>query len=214
MKVVPTVFAKNKKDFDSRFKKLIKVSKELQIDFMDGKFVKSKGVSLKDIPRLRGKGKFEAHLMVKNPGEWIQDLKKKGFSKVLVHYEAVKDIDNLSRIVFLIKSEKMKSWLVFNPETDFNRIKEVLSRMDIDGIMFMGVKPGKEGQKLDPNLIRKVSNVRNFDRKIKIQVDGGINDKNVGNLGKAGVDIVNVGSFVSQAKDPKKSFELLKKKAA
>ena len=81
MKIIPTIFARNKKEFDSKFSKLIKVSKDLQIDFMDNGFVKTRSVSLKELPSFRGKGRFEAHLMVNNPENYIDELKKKGFFK-------------------------------------------------------------------------------------------------------------------------------------
>ncbi len=212
MKIIPTVFAKNKEEFDMRFNKLIKVSRELQIDFMDGRFVKGRSVNLTDIKSLRGRGKFEAHLMVKDPENWIYDLKKKGFSKVLFHYESAKSMDKISRIVFLINSLKMKAWIVFNPKTDFNTVVEVMDRATgFEGIMFMGHSPGVEKKGLDVNIARKARNLKRIYHKVKIQVDGGVNDKTIFDLKESGVDIVNVGSFISRAKDPKKAFKFLYK---
>ena len=212
-KVIPTVFAKNKEDFDKKFKKIIKISKEIQIDFMDGRYVKAKGVKLSDVPNLKGRGKFEAHLMVSDPEAWISDLKKKGFSKVLFHYDAIEDVDNVNHLVFEIKKFNMAPWIVFNSNTDFNSVKEVLSRVnDLSGIMFMGVKPGKEGQVLDSNVCRRIGNVNVLHKRLKVEVDGGVNDKTIEKLKKSGADIVSVGSFVSGSSDPKGALDLLKKK--
>src|SRR3989344_7462066 len=123
MKLVPTVFAKNKKDFDLKFREIVKTNKEIQIDFMDGIFVKSKSIGLKDLPNLKKyKNKFEAHLMVKDPGNWIYDLKESGFYKVLFHYESVKDLDEINRLVFFVKSEKMVACIVFDPKNDFHKV--------------------------------------------------------------------------------------------
>src|SRR6267378_2103541 len=86
-KIIPTVFCKNKKDFKERFSKLIKISKEIQIDFMDGRFVKSKFIDFSAIPNLkRYNNNFEAHLMVQNPIKYILKLKKKGFKKIIFHF--------------------------------------------------------------------------------------------------------------------------------
>lgn len=216
MKIIPTVFAKNKKEFDDKFGKVVKVSKEVQIDIMDGKFVNTRGILLKNVPDLRkNKNNFEAHLMVRNPELYILELKKKGFKKVLFHYESVNNIDNLKRIVFLIRDEKMSPWIVFNLETSFDKVLDVISRVEgLEGIMFMGVNPGREGQKIDLNTIRKVRNLKNLKKKIKIQVDGGVNDENISNLKEAGADVVNVGSFISKSKgivEARKRLELLKK---
>jgi len=87
--IIPTIFSKNKKQFNERFNKLIKISKNIQIDFMDGKFVKAKSVQLSQIPNLKKyKNNFEAHLMVKNPESWITKLKQKGFKKIIFHYSS------------------------------------------------------------------------------------------------------------------------------
>ena len=50
--IIPTIFAHNKKEFDERYDKLRGVSKNLQVDFMDRKFVPGKSVQLKDVPKL------------------------------------------------------------------------------------------------------------------------------------------------------------------
>ena len=97
--VIPTVFAMNKGEFDERLAKLVKISKKIQIDFMDGKFVDGRGVELRDVPNLRKyRSEFEAHLMVRNPEEWFEELKEKGFKKVIFHYESIRDFGSISRI--------------------------------------------------------------------------------------------------------------------
>ena len=52
-KVIPTIFAHTKKEFNERCTKLTAISKELQIDFMDGRFASSKGISIHDVPDLK-----------------------------------------------------------------------------------------------------------------------------------------------------------------
>ena len=214
MKIIPTIFAKNKKEFDSKFLKLVRVSKDLQIDFMDNGFVKTRSVSLKELPSFRGKGRFEAHLMVNNPENYIDELKKKGFFKILFHCESVRDLNELNRLVFLIRSRKMQACIVFNPKTDFNRIFDVLEKIHsgLSGIMLMGHVSGVEGKPLDTNVIRRVINLKRMYNKVKIQIDGGVNDNNIIALKNAGVDIVNVGSFLSKARNPKEVLKLLREK--
>ncbi|MEK6888832.1 MAG: hypothetical protein AABW80_01860 [Nanoarchaeota archaeon] len=210
-KVIPTVFAYDKKEFDAKFKELKKISKELQIDFMDGQLTETKGVRLEEISKMSGI-KAEAHLMVIDPESWIEDLKKKGFKKIMVHYESYQDIGKLAHVVNEIKSRKMKAWIVFNPETNFNSIFKTIMRIgEIDGVMLMGVSPGRENQELDTNVISRIRNIKAEFPKIKIQVDGGVDDKTIGKLKEAGADIVNSGSYVSHSGDPKKALGELKK---
>ena len=73
----------------------------------------------------------------------------------------------------------------------------------MDGILFLGVHPGKEHQTLIPSTIKKVRELRKFNKKIKIQVDGGVNEKTAPKLFKAGANYLNSGSFTYNAKNPK-----------
>ncbi len=204
-KIIPTVFARNKKEFSERFRKLIALKRDLQIDFMDGKFVKARGIFLKDVPDLhRYKARFEAHLMVKNPEKYIDKLKSKGFKKIIFHYESIKDYDKIKRLIGKIKNKKMKVWIALNPDTKLSRIKYFAD--EVDGVLFMGVYPGKEKQKFVSEVYGKIRKLRKSNRKIKIQVDGGVDLSAAEKLRKIGVDCINSGSFVSDAKSPAKAL--------
>jgi len=203
--IIPTIFAKNKKQFLIRFHKLLPVSKDLQIDFMDGKFVKSKSVLISQIPNLKKyKNNFEAHLMVKNPIREIRFLKEKGFSKIIFHYEAVKKDKMMLKILSLTKKVALKIFIAINPETEIGEITPYLNLAD--GILIMGVHPGKEHQLLIPKTLKKIRELRRINKKIKIQVDGGVNEITASKLFKAGADYINSGSFISEAENPKASL--------
>jgi ribulose-phosphate 3-epimerase len=205
-RVIPTVFVKTKKDFDSRFEKLVGISKKIQIDFMDEKFVKVEGISLRDIPNLKKfKGwKFEAHLMVRNPEKWISGLKKKGFRKVIFHREAVGDV---AKVIKIVKRSGMKVMLAINSKTGLGKIRDFLD--DVDGVLLMGIEAGREGQKFDAKVYGKIRKLRKLKPKILIQVDGGVNDKTISKIVTAGVDYVNSGSYVSGAEESKTALKKL-----
>ncbi len=151
--------------------------------------------------------------MVDNPEEWFEELKEKGFKKVLFHYESVRNFENISRIFFEIKNKRMEPWIVFNPETSFQEAVRVASEIyGFEGIMFMGVRPGMEGQEIEVNIYRKIINFKRAFPKVKVQIDGGVNLESIEKLKDAGADIVNTGSFVSNAKNPKEALEILRKK--
>ena len=205
MKIIPTIFAHNKKEFSQRFKKILPIAKNIQIDFMDGKFVNSKSVSLEQIPNLKKyKNNFEAHLMVKNPEDYIKKLKQKDFKKIIFHIEATK---NPKEVIQLIKNQKLSPYLAINPETNIERILPYIS--EIKGVLFMGVHPGKEHQHFIAKVYKKISQLRKSNKKITIQVDGGINEKTIKKLALLGVSRINSGSFVADSENPKETLNKL-----
>ncbi|MDP1695855.1 MAG: ribulose-phosphate 3-epimerase [archaeon] len=199
--IIPTVFAYSKNSFIDRFEKLIKISKDIQIDIMDGKFVKEASIDIKDIPDLKKyNNNFEAHLMMENPKNYIERLKKKGFKKIIFHYEALKHNNEIEKTIEKIREAKMKVFIALNPETSISRILFFLHK--IDGVLFLGVHPGKEHQSFIPETYEKIKKLREFNNKIEIQVDGGVNIEVAKKLKEIGVDKVNSGSFVADAKNP------------
>ncbi len=76
--------------------------------------------------------------------------------------------------------------------------------------MILGVAPGFSGQKFLPSTINKVKALRKMDRKIIIEVDGGVSDKNIVKLKKAGANLFCLGSYLSGEEMPE-NLKLLKK---
>lgn len=210
IKIIPTVFSKNKKEFDERYSKLKLISRELQFDFMDGKFVKSKSTQLKDIPSMFQTHTIaEAHLMVKNPKEYIDELRKKGFGRIIFHYESVKNDKEATELIRKIRSYGMHAVIAVDSGTNIKKIEKLIPMLH--HILIMGVKAGKEHQTLLKSTITKVKYVKEYHPQIKVQIDGGVNKQTAKQLKKAGADILNTGSYVSDAKNPMKAIEELKK---
>lgn len=208
-KIIPTVFATNKKEFKKRFDELVQISPFIQVDIMDGKLVKSKSITPKDLPNVSNFHiNFEAHLMVKNPQQYISVLNKKGFCKVIIHYESFWDNKSLIETLFQIRDTmKMKAFIAINPETSIAKLYPLLAY--VDGVLLMGVHPGKEHQKFIYRVYTKIAELRKKDSKIPIQIDGGVNIKNINHLKVCGATIFNSGSFVAESKDPKSALQLL-----
>ena len=208
-KIIPTVFAKTKQDFDKRLFKLIDISKEIQIDFMDGHFVNTKGITLADVPNLKNfNNKFEAHLMTNHPETWIKRLKNKGFHKVIFHYEAVENDNEIKKLVNDIHKLDMEAFIAINPGTHEAKIIDFLNI--VDGVLLMGIYPGKEHQKLVFKIYLKLKSLREKNMKIPIQIDGGVNFFNAQRLSEEGATILNSGSLVAESEDPKEVLDELK----
>jgi len=208
IKIIPTIFAVGKRKFDEKFNTLVNISREIQIDFMDGQFVEDKSIKLSDVPNLRNfENQFEAHLMVRDPGRWIKRLKNKGFDKVIFHWDALEDEDEVKKIINEIHKLDMEAFIAISPHIREDEIIPVIE--EVDGVLIMGVRPGKERQDLLYKTYYKLENLRAMNKKVILQVDGGVNLITAKDLVKSGANILNSGSFVSKAKDPKKAYQEL-----
>lgn len=207
MRIIPTILVKTKKEFIKNLELLLPITKQIQVDIMDGIFVKQKSVALWRIPSLKKYNKqFEAHLMVARPKKYIAKLKRKGFEKIIFHVEST---NRPEKVIETIKKRKLTAFLAINPKT---KIEQIIPHLkSVDGILLMGVHPGKSGQKLLPQTLTKIKQLRKMNKKMPIQIDGGVNDKTAKKLAKAGATILNTGSFVSGAKDPKAALAKLRK---
>ena len=213
MKIIPTVLAYNKKEFTKLFKKILPTSDEIQIDFMDGRFVPTESIREEEVPPVRNyKGKvFEAHLMVKEPMRWVPYLIDKGFKRIIMHYETL-DPEDFPVIKKFIKKEGAEFILAVNPETEVEEIIPLVEH--IDGVLFLGVHPGKNGAEyLEETAERIRAFLKAVPKKITVQVDGGMSTETIKNVVDAGATRINSGHFVSNATDPAKALEELYKAA-
>ncbi len=203
--IIPTVFVKKGSNFQSRFNKVVGFSNFIQIDFMDGKFVPDESISLDEVPFLKTfQASFEAHLMVENPEEWVEALSKKGFKKVIFHFESIKDEMDIKHLAGTIKRYHMDPVLAVNPAT---KVKDILPVLDVIGnVMFMGVNPGKENQTFIPEIKDKIKELRKLKPLIKIQLDGGVTFENALEISEAGCDFINSGSLISNSEVPKAMY--------
>jgi len=207
-RIIPTVFATDRDEFTERLTRLLPVSSILHLDIMDGTFVGAKSMPIEEIPLLDQEGHtYEAHLMVQNPDEYLSQLKQKGISMIIFHYESNDDRSSVLHTIDQIKKEGMTPCLAFNPDTPVET--SYFFAEHLEHMLFMGIYPGKEHQQFIPEVYAKIKLMRRHDPKIIIHLDGGVNNENLGRLVKAGVTQINSGSYISGAEDPKKAYKEL-----
>lgn len=204
MNFIPSIIAKNKKELEKRFSLVESVSKVFQLDVMDSEFVKNKSLMFNfDLPRNK---KYEIHLMVKNPYDWIRKNWGKG-DVFLIHVESVED--DFFDIKYFLKQKGKKMGLVINPRTSVGKIKKFLPF--VDRVTIMSVMPGKYGSLFLRSSISRSNEVKNINPKVKIQFDGGINENTIQLVPKY-VDSVILGSYLQNSNYPKDVIKLLKEK--
>jgi len=188
------------------------IIKYVHIDIMDGYFVEKNTENLfnmKTISQFTNK-KIDIHFMVKKPKIFITNFLKYNPDIISFHIESE---ENISKNISLIKSHGIKCGIAINPETDIHTLNNYLK--DIDVILIMSVVPGKGGQKFINSTFKKIKSIKEkllkINPKIKLEIDGGINNLNSKLLNKSGADILVSGSYLINQKNIKKAaISLLK----
>lgn len=182
--------------------------KDLHLDIIDGHFVKNItfGVDLIKHLRVKTKMNFDAHLMVTNPENLLQDLKQAGVNSVTVHVEACK---HLYHVVETINKLGMQGGVVLNPATNFESLKYMAEDDILKKVLIMSVEPGFGGQAYLPMSTKKIQDLANWrnehNYKFTIQVDGGINLNNIKTVVKAGATDIVIGSSIFKNREIEKN---------
>lgn len=215
IKVSPSILAieyKNDKILDLALADIEKAKANfVHIDVMDGKFVPNKTFDHKFVDKVRDKTNLllDVHLMVENPDEVIDKYIEAGADILTVHYEACKNIkETLKRI----NEKNVVAGLAISPKTSVLKIKDLLDTGLVDLVCVMGVKPGACGQTFIPGSAEKVAEIRELNKKVYIEIDGGVTLKNAKILRKMGVNIIVSGSTIFNSKNMKKTIKQLKGK--
>lgn len=175
----------------------------IHFDVMDHHFVPNLTFGAIICEALRKAGitaPIDAHLMVDAPEDYIDAFAKAGANLITFHPETVPDVKSA---VQKIHAAGLKAALAFNPDKPVNIADEIWPLLEM--ILVMTVHPGRGGQKFMGECLPKISATRQLiDQKgyaIRLGVDGGIKDTNIGTVAKAGADFFIVGSGLFHAEN-------------
>lgn len=191
-KIIPTIIAKNQNELNSLLNKYKKYFNYLQLDIMDGKFVKNKSNWFNF--KLSKSYRYEAHLMVEDPEKWI----KKNYSKfdaVIANFERVK---NPLELIKFVKSKNKKIGFAINPETSIRKLWPYLKYLD--RILILMVHPGKYNAKFMPKSLNKIKELRKTYAN-NIEVDGHMNPETIEQCRRVGANLFAVGSYLKDSKN-------------
>jgi len=170
----------------------------LHLDVMDGHFVPNLTIGPPVVASLRktiAKVPFDCHLMIENPDDYIGAFAEAGASWISVHQEACV---HLNRTLQLIASHACEPAVVINPATPVDMLDEVLDI--VHHVLVMSVNPGFGAQKFIPGSLRKIEAlVQKRERRglsFRIEVDGGVDLTRVGDVVRAGADLLVAGNAV------------------
>ena len=184
----------------------------LHVDVMDGVFVPNISFGQPVVKHIKKHAQkpLDVHLMIVDPGRYVNDFKEAGADILTVHYEACTHLD---RTLHAIKDSGMRCGVVLNPATAVALLEDSIQLCDV--VLLMSVNPGFGGQKFIENTYNKVRQLCDLcNRKnpnCLIEVDGGVNTDNAPKLFAAGADVLVAGSSVFKSANPIETIKELKK---
>lgn len=209
IKVAPSILSADFSCLGREIKKVESAGADMiHIDIMDGHFVPNITIGPVVVRYMRKITKLplDVHLMIENPGKFIDVFLAAGSDMITLHIETV-SIAEFKRQAGRLKRKNIKTGISLNPETPLAKIKGVLKYADF--VLVMSVNPGFSGQKFIPAVLPKIRKLRSI-FKGDISVDGGVNDLNAPKLIRAGASILASGSYIFCAKDTKEAIERIR----
>nr|WP_304511279.1 ribulose-phosphate 3-epimerase [Desulfopila sp. IMCC35008] len=187
----------------------------IHIDVMDGHFVPNItiGPLVVEAARRVTTKVLDVHLMISDPGSYIDGFVDAGADWITVHVEAC---THLQRVVSQIKQRNVKAGVVLNPATSLSALDYILEEVDL--VMLMSVNPGFGGQSFIPSTLEKIWQLRqrieSLGLDVGIEVDGGISPKTIREVAAVGANIFVAGSAVYYSDDYTATISELRKLAA
>ena len=208
-RVMPSTNPPKEEDLLSYVKELQEIGVDfLHCDVMDGKFVEAKCLPIELIEDIKNNSmlNLDIHLMIENPLKTLKKYCEMLPCYITLHYESFDKAVDLIKAIEIIKSYNIRVGISLKPNTEISNIACYLPLIDM--VLIMSVEPGKSGQKFMPMALKKSKELKRLiDKnrfKVKIEVDGGINEENAKAIVFNGADYLVMGSAFYNSKNRKK----------
>ena len=183
----------------------------LHVDVMDGLFVPNISFGQPIVKHIKRHARkpLDVHLMIEDPGRYVESFRDAGADIITVHYEACRHHD---RVLHAIRDLGIKCGVVLNPSSPVCLVEDIVQLCDV--VLLMSVNPGFGGQRFIENTYGKVRRLRELcdskNPQCLIEVDGGVNLNNAPMLYEAGADVLVAGNAVFKSDDPQQTIHDLK----
>jgi ribulose-phosphate 3-epimerase len=186
----------------------------IHADVMDGHFVPNLSIGIPVVACLRKATRLplDVHLMIEHPETFIAEFLHAGANRILIHQEATVHLD---RALAMIREAGAEAGVAINPATPVVVLTDVLDK--VDTVLVMSVNPGFGGQKFIDNAfekIRQLNQLRSrYNGGFRIEVDGGVDLENVGELAQAGANTFVAGTSIFGTPNPAEATRQIRKRA-
>lgn len=201
--IVPAILTNNKQDYRSQIEKINVFTRRVQIDVSDGEFAPAETL---DITNVWWPKNWEAdlHLMAKNPSKQLDTILKLNPGLCILHAEASED---LTPTYTALKEAGIKIGVALLPSTFPGAVEAYIKAAD--HVLIFAGQIGVQGAPADMMQMEKIALIRAMKPEVEIGWDGGANLNNIRALAHADLDVINVGSAISQAENPAAAFQQL-----
>ena len=210
--IIPAILEKDLKNIINKVDLVKDVAKTIQIDVLDNTLIKEKTFTdLNKLKNIKTDIEIIIHLMVDDPKKYIKKLNgsfifsKGKISNVSTFItQLTEDKNKIMEFIKLAKNSGYRAGISINTDQDTFLLIPFLDKIDV--IQFMGVDPGKQGNKFLPEVIDKIIDFKNKFPDVETLIDGGIRDNNFQSVVKTGVDNIVIGSSIFNTENPKQKF--------
>jgi len=195
--ITPTIFVSSSAALQERLELYEEMAARVQLDVADEEFTSKPTLGVEKMLEVATTLERDVHLMTVEPADWLEVCKIEGVKT------AIGQIENMSsqrEFVEEAKELNLRVGLGVDWETDLKELDWLIAK-EVDLILIMAVRAGKEGQKFNQESLGRVRELRKRGFAKEICVDGGVNEQTMGKCVKAGADVLAVGSCLWQAED-------------
>ena len=211
VKVAPSLLSADFRNMGAEIERMAAAGADyLHYDVMDGTFVPNITFGA-GVLKWAAKGPLpvDAHLMTVHPETHVADFAAAGAKIITIHAEAG---GHLHRTLALIREHGCLAGIALNPATSPDCLRYLLPSVDL--VLVMTVNPGYGGQKMIPECLDKIAEIRAMlDRagsKAMLEVDGGANTVTAAEMMRRGADVIVAGSALFGAEDARGFIDSLR----
>jgi ribulose-phosphate 3-epimerase len=202
--ITPTITTSDAHEYRDQMARIETFAEGVHLDFADGEFAPTELLHLDQAWR-SDHLVTHAHIMYHKPLEVIDEIMHLEADLVILHAES----EDVKECLELLQDHGTRTGIALLHETSVAELQELDIDDLFDHILVFGGKLGFQGGEADLSILKKVRKLREVYPDIEIGWDGGVNLENAAEIVEAGVDILNVGSYLKNAEDPKAAYALL-----